>query len=434
MSPKPRPVKYIVFTLILVLCTSMITISAPAAEIVPAPPGSPRGPEVTTAPDITPEPESAAGNIIPDGILPAPPPRATAEPEQPTPTPEVTATPEPEQTTPKPEATATPTPEPIESDAPSDEGDIVPSPLDYEPDEEDIFEPEAEPDPNVEPDEEIEFIDDLISESQAANVEIDEMTHILLIGLDARPREKTGRSDTMIILTMDQKNDSIKMTSLMRDLYVEIPGRKNNRLNSAYVYGGPELLMETVEHNFGIKIDYYVAVNFSVLADVIDQIGGLTIDVDSKYVKRINAVIKQDNYVLKLPSSDGYLKEGGEQLLTGKQAQAYARYRYGTSDGDFGRTVRQREVILKALKKVQGLSMTELVRLALNNMDQIGTNLSIPDMIRFAPVVFELSSSNVDELRIPIDKGYKSQMISGMAVLVPDRQANRDAINDFLMK
>lgn len=83
----------------------------------------------------------------------------------------------------------------------------------------------------------------------------------------------------MILLTLDAEHNCIKLTSFMRDLYVEIPGRKNNRLNAAYVFGGPELLMKTMKKNFGIEVDHYVAVNFSILADVIDQLGGLVIDV-----------------------------------------------------------------------------------------------------------------------------------------------------------
>lgn len=300
-----------------------------------------------------------------------------------------------------------------------------------------VYPSEEEYDPSVEPDEEIQFIDDIIAEAEIgedALAAIDGRVNILLIGLDARPNQKNGRSDTMIVMSLDAEHKSIKMISLMRDLYVEIPGRKNNRLNSAYYNGGADLLIKTIEKNFGIPIDHYVAVDFSALASVIDQIGGLTLTVDPKYVPRINAVIKQDNIVLKLPQKDGYLKEGGEQLLTGKQAQAYARYRYGTKDGDFGRTVRQREVIIKALAKVKDLPMTQLVKLALSNIDRIATDMSIPDMIKLAPAVFELQENNIEEMRIPIDKGYESKTISGMSVLVPDRTKTKKAIANFLTK
>ena len=285
--------------------------------------------------------------------------------------------------------------------------------------------------------EEEESLDDL-TQSYAENADALEavggMTNILLIGLDARPGETTGRSDTMILLTLDAEHNCIKLTSFMRDLYVEIPGRKNNRLNAAYVFGGPELLMKTMKKNFGIEVDHYVAVNFSILADVIDQLGGMVIDGPEKYLPRINAVIYQDNLVLGLPDTDGYIQEAGEQLLTGKQAQAYARYRYGTPDGDFGRTVRQREVVLKCLEKIKSLSMTELVQLAINNLDNVSTDMSVIDMITLAPAAFQLKDSEVRELRIPIDGAYSTKTISGMWVMVPNRNKNLKAITEFLLE
>lgn len=308
---------------------------------------------------------------------------------------------------------------------------VAPAPADINSvrqDEEDdvVYDPEEE-----------EALDDLTQgyqDNAEALEAVGGMTNILLIGLDARPGQKTGRSDTMILLTLDAEHNCIKLTSFMRDLYVEIPGRKNNRLNAAYVFGGPELLMRTLKQNFGIDVDHYVAVNFSILADVIDQLGGLTIDVPEKYLPRINAVIYQDNLVLGLPDKDGYIQEAGEQLLTGKQAQAYARYRYGTPDGDFGRTVRQREVVLKCMEKVKNLSLTELVKLAINNLDSVITDMSVIDMVTLAPAAFQLKDSEVRQLRIPVDGGYSTKTISGMWVMVPNRSKNLKAITEFLLE
>ena len=281
-----------------------------------------------------------------------------------------------------------------------------------------------------EPEEE-EMLSELILDESALKA-VDGMTNILLLGIDARPREKTGRSDTMILLTLDADHNCVKLTSFMRDLYVEIPGRKNNRLNAAYVFGGPELLIRTLRQNFGIDVDYYVAVNFSVLGSVIDQLGGVTVTVDPKYVKRVNAVIREDNKVLGISVNDGLLKEGGEQNLTGKQAQAYARYRYGTDDGDFGRTVRQREIILKCMEKVKDMSMSALVQLAISNLDNVTTNMTVLDMVALAPAALRLKDAETRELRIPVDKGYQVKTISGMWVMLPDREKNLNAIKDFM--
>lgn len=257
--------------------------------------------------------------------------------------------------------------------------------------------------------------------------------HILVLGIDARPGESTGRTDTMVILSVHPENNSIKMISLMRDLYVEIPGRKNNRLNSAYFYGGAELLMETIEANFGVHIDAYVAVNFSMLANLIDQLGGLTLTVESEYyMKRINAVIRQDNLVLGIDKNDGLLTEWGDVLMTGKQAQAYARYRYGTKDGDFGRTARQREVLVKIFEKLSNMPLLELIGLAAANFENVYTNMTVQDMATMAPMILAMKEAEISQLRIPIDGGYSSKTVSGMAVLVPNRTKNMEAIASFL--
>ena len=282
--------------------------------------------------------------------------------------------------------------------------------------------------------EQIEFNDSQADESLQASIDkVNEMQHILLLGIDARPGQTTGRTDTMIILTVDTNNQKIKLMSLMRDIIVAIPGRENNRLNAAFVFGGADLLLQTIEENFGIHIEHYVGVNFSMLASLIDQLGGLTLTVESEYyMDRINAVIKEDNKVLGVDVNDGLLTHAGEQLMTGKQAQAYARYRYGTSDGDFGRTARQREVITKIFYKLVDMSMVELSALAMANIDNVVTNLTLQDIMLLAPAMLSLKDAEFEELRIPVDNGYSFQTVRGMSVIVPDRTKTMEAIAAFL--
>ena len=257
--------------------------------------------------------------------------------------------------------------------------------------------------------------------------------NILVLGIDARPGESTGRSDTMVVISVNPDNNRIKMISLMRDLYVEIPGYKNNRLNSAFVKGGPELLKKTIAANFGIEIDAYIAVNFSMLAKLIDEIGGLTLTVESDYyMDRINAVIKMDNKVLKLDVNDGLLTQSGEVHMTGKQAQAYARYRYGTKDGDFGRTARQREVLIKIFEKLSDMPLLDLIQLAVSNFENVSTDLNLQDIVTLAPMLLAMKSAEFDQLRIPMNGAYSDQTISEMAVLVPNRSKTLEAIAEFM--
>lgn len=258
--------------------------------------------------------------------------------------------------------------------------------------------------------------------------------NILLLGVDARPGQSTGRSDAMILCSVDVESGSIKMISFMRDMYVSIPQHNPNRLNTAYYWGGPDLLFETLADNFGVTVDHYVAVDFSILGSLIDQLGGLEINIEDDYfVDRINAVIENDNMVLGINPKDGFVKEPGLQTLTGKQAQAYARFRYGAkSGGDYARTGRQREVLMKIFDKVTQLSITEMVDLAMANIDSVDTDMTLVDMIKLAPVALQLKNATFEELRVPADGYFQAKTISGMSVLLPEYDRIIEQIREFL--
>lgn len=277
--------------------------------------------------------------------------------------------------------------------------------------------------------EEILFDDQLITD---AFDKLDGMRNILLLGVDSRTGSISGRTDTMILLSVDIEGNVIKMTSFLRDTYVSIPGKKNNRLNAAYVYGGFDLLAATFEENFGIRPDAYVAVNLSGLTRVIDELGGVYVDVNSKKIDRINAVIYWYNkQVLNLNNlRDGYLTKGGRQKLNGKQAEAWARYRY--SESDMQRAERQRQLISIIFEEICKMSLSELVSFAMDNIDLVKTNLGISDIISLAPAVLAMRDAEIRELQIPVSGGYKSQTVSGMSVLVPNRQKNANALAEFL--
>ncbi|MBQ2955171.1 MAG: LCP family protein [Clostridia bacterium] len=260
---------------------------------------------------------------------------------------------------------------------------------------------------------------------------IDGIRNILLVGVDARPGETRSRSDTMLILTLDGNANEIRMTSLMRDMYVSIPGHGNNRINAAWVFGGPELLLDTIEENFGLVIDEYVAVDLRALIDIVDDLGGLTLTVESKkQLNAINGVIDAFNYQFKEPENDGLLTELGEQLMNGKQVQAYARYR--KIDSDAHRTARQREVLSKLFAKLQTKSVFELTRIAYSAMEHVDTNLSLSEIVSLIPVAFGMKDAEIRQLNIPYDASFQSKTISGMAVYVPDLSSCRKALDAFV--
>ena len=251
---------------------------------------------------------------------------------------------------------------------------------------------------------------------------IDGSRHILLVGLDARPGETRSRSDTMVILTLNGAKNEIRLTSLLRDTYVSIPGHGNNRLNAAWVFGGFELLRDTIAENLGLRVDEYVAVDLTLLTDLIDEIGGLTLTVSSQaQLNAINGVIDGYNYQFNLTPNSDFLTELGEQRMNGKQAQAYARYRKGESD--IQRTERQREVLRKIFDRLQEMSLAELSRLAMSAMTRLETNLSFSDIISLIPIMYHMKDAGFQQLSLPSEGEYRAMTVSGMAVLVPDLPA-----------
>ena len=263
---------------------------------------------------------------------------------------------------------------------------------------------------------------------------LDSVKNILLLGVDSRSTSNlTGRTDTMMLLSVDVNKHTIHLVSFLRDMYVEIPGNKNNRLNSAYVFGGYNLLAKTLENNFGIRPNAYVTINLAGLVDIIDQLGGVYVDVPEKRVDRVNAVIYWYNQQVKGMSEKNarkdFLTHGGYQLLNGVQAESWARYRY--SEDDFQRSARQRQLIELLFEKIKKMSTTELISFAMNYIGLVETNLSLSDMIALAPSVLLLKDAEIKQMQVPVRGTYSSQRISGMAVMVPDRQANIRALKEF---
>lgn len=261
-------------------------------------------------------------------------------------------------------------------------------------------------------------------------VQTDEnVKNILLIGIDARGDSNAGRSDTMIILSINDKTKTITMTSLMRDCYVAIPGRGNNRLNAAHAYGGANLLMQTIELNFGIHIDGFARVNFVSFPQIIDNIGGVTVGVEENEIQYINRYLKEINRIFGLDPNDSKYPEGqvGAQLLNGRQALAYSRIRYVGSD--YARTQRQREVLNAVASKLRGMGIFEIDSFLNNTLPLISTNLDrgyVNSLITSAPSLLKYT---INEARIPADGMGTGVRIDGKSVISVDLVAARNYLN-----
>ena len=258
------------------------------------------------------------------------------------------------------------------------------------------------------------------------------VTNILLIGNDSRENGEDGRSDAMILLSISNRTKKIYMTSLLRDMYVEIPGYKDNRLNAAYSYGGAELLMETIEQNFDIHISRYVLVNFEAFANLVDAVGGVDLELTGKEVEYVNGYLVEYNILLGRPEGTDYFDDlsGGMVHLNGPQALAYCRNRYiGT---EFGRTERQRKVLTEVIHKLPKGVLTNPKGLIDGLMPNLTTNLTQTECYRLSLMAPKILTYDIIQNSIPIEGTYKDATHRKMSVLEVDFEANKKFLQENL--
>ncbi|MEG0051106.1 MAG: LCP family protein [Terrisporobacter sp.] len=244
--------------------------------------------------------------------------------------------------------------------------------------------------------------------------EVDGITNILLLGTDGRQGESSFRTDSMIILTIDNNNKNIKLTSLARDTYVDMPGQGKGKLNSAYFWGKEPLLFETIENKFGIGIDKFVIVDFTSLMDIIYVLDGVEVDVSETEISEVNKFIPEcynfsDN---DKKGSMELLTTTGKQTLNGYQALSYSRIR--KKDSAINRDERQREIILAIIDKYKDMSPTKYPALLDVIIPYITTNLTTNEIF---------------------DLGYTSQKIlSGKSINDSIKQMGFPIIDDIHSK
>lgn len=251
--------------------------------------------------------------------------------------------------------------------------------------------------------------------------------NILLIGNDSRGEDR-GRSDSMILLSINSSTNKINMVSLMRDTYVQIPGYGGNKLNAAYSYGGPELLMDTIEENFYIDVDDYVSINFTSFAGLVDAVGGVEIEVNDEEAAAINVLLdsKEGVSLFGQPDSSDYLDGAGTYKLSGKQALCYARLRK-VGNADFERTERQRKVLTEIFGNISPTSIFSLLGDAFPNLS---TNMNTFEMYLLALRLPFMIGYDIEQLRIPAEDTYWGSDIDGQSVLEIDIDANLDIIEN----
>jgi len=260
----------------------------------------------------------------------------------------------------------------------------------------------------------------------------DDWLNILLLGTDSRGDTKYLRTDTMIVLSINSKTNRMKLTSIMRDIWVQIPGYGGQKLNAACVYGGPELTIRTINENFRLNIQKYALVNMQCLVQIVDSLGGIELDVtpaESSAIRRLNA-----SSVGAKDGSGKYISDavpaGENVLLNGKQVLAYSRIR--KSDSDYARTSRQRNVLVAIAKKLQSVSVLRLAGIVTTALQYVETNLGFNEIMDIASVGTKTDLSKLSEFRIPADGTYDSGMSGNTWCIKPDFDANAEALHAFI--
>lgn len=253
----------------------------------------------------------------------------------------------------------------------------------------------------------------------------DGVISVLLIGSDSRDSSSGGRSDAMILLTISDRTKTIHMTSLLRDMYVEIPGHDGNRLNAAYAYGGAELLLETINQNLETSVNRYAVVNFEAFANLVDAVGGVDMELTNEEVGWVNAYLNEYNELRGMPLETDYLDTSlsGNIHLNGAQALAYCRNRYiGT---DFGRTQRQRKVLTAVLQKLPLAAVTNPAEIVNGLFGNLTTNLTQVECTQLALSAGKLLTYEMVQDSLPLEGTYSNATIREMSVLQVDFEQNK---------
>ncbi|MDD3839811.1 MAG: LCP family protein [Clostridia bacterium] len=260
------------------------------------------------------------------------------------------------------------------------------------------------------------------------------ITNILLIGTDSREDYDRGRSDTIIIATVDNQHKKIKLTSIMRDTYVDIPGHSSQKINHSFYFGGPQLLTDTIEQNLDIKLDNYAIVDFYGLVEVVDILGGIEVDIKDYEVNEMNRCIKNNMNELKDKQNkdSSLLDRPGVHNLDGTQTLAYTRIRK-VGNGDFERAERQRKVILLLAEKLKQVPIAKYPSLITKFMPYVQTNMSIKYMADLAYTACKMDEFSPEQLQIPVNEISRGRRYGQKGwVLFMDAEQNAKILKDFI--
>lgn len=234
----------------------------------------------------------------------------------------------------------------------------------------------------------------------------DYVTNILLFGIEEFGGAKN--TDSMMIASINTRNKTLHLTSLMRDSYVNVPGWKKTKLNAAYAHGGIELLKETIEENYMVHLDGYASVNFKSFEEIIDALGGVQIQLGAQEAQYLNTT----NYISKKKYRNVV---EGMNTLNGNQALGFCRVRkkptYDGVNNDFGRTLRQRRVLNAIFDKYKNQNIINLIGTTNTCLSKVTTSLSQKQIEKVLNELIDCNTKELNMVRIPIDGAFQSPKV-----------------------
>ena len=276
--------------------------------------------------------------------------------------------------------------------------------------------------------------DEAVKSTEEQGTMVEGITNILLVGTDGEYVEKGNRSDGMMVVTIDSKNKDIRISSIARDTYVDIPGYSTEKLTHAYAYEGIDLLREVFKVNFNLDIDKYIAVNFVSFMDIMDELGGVEVNVEEKDIKEINKYIDAcyGYYKNKDEKDKEYITKSGVQRLNGYQALAFSRIRY--TDSAFARDNRHREVAESVYKEFAQKGVETYKKCAEIILNNTKTNISPIEMMNLAYTVLKINDKDIEQFQFPLEEYRNGHIINKQKgwVLEWDKEPNLEAWHKFI--
>ncbi|MBU5437779.1 LCP family protein [Tissierella sp. MSJ-40] len=259
----------------------------------------------------------------------------------------------------------------------------------------------------------------------------EEVINIALFGGDRRKINDVVHSDAIMILTIDNLHKKIKLSSIMRDTYVNVYEHGMTKITHAYGYGGPELAIRTLNENFNLNIRDYGFVDFYGFKNLVDALGGIDVEIKKYEIKEMNKYIKELADIK--DTRPTLIKKSGMNHLNGEQALSYSRIRK-VGDGDFERTDRQRRVMEILFEKMKNIEISKYPSVIDAILPNIETSLSKMDILKLSACVLSWDNENIEQSRFPTDEYYKQRKIDGVYYIVADLNETKKQMHDFIYK